>query len=268
MKIKEGKNEQGIIVFNPEITHDHTDYHSTYLDTMYAIEKQHFWFIARKNFILKTFLKFIAKDNSILEIGCGTGSISQALMENGYINISVNDIHINGLQYAKAFGLKNLYQFNLFDAPFVKEFDVIAMFDVLEHLENDVEALQCAHKMLKNKGKVVLTVPAHMWLWSQDDARGHKRRYTLKTLHVALTKANFKITYNRYFFISIMPLLLLRRFMHPDNGQPLEDINPDKININPIINKILLSICALENKLLNFLPNLMGGSIIVVAEKQ
>ena len=86
-------------------------------------------------------------------------------------------MHLSGLKYAKEYGIKECYQFNLLDTPFEDEFNAVCMFDVLEHIKEDALALKNVNKSLTHKGKLVLTVPSHMWLWNRDDAiAGHKTR--------------------------------------------------------------------------------------------
>jgi len=269
MVIRESlENKAGILLFNPEIVKDHEDYNAAGLDALHAAEEKHFWLIARKQRIVDVFKKYVQTHDSILEIGAGTGNVALALQKAGY-DVSVGEMHLNGLHYAKSYGIKNCYQFDLFEPPFLEYFDVIGMFDVLEHLQEDVLAMQCVQSMLKPNGRVVLTVPAHQWLWNRDDAiAAHKRRYTLKSLKTVMDKAGFEILQGRYFFVSILPLLFLRRILNADNGsQVQEKERHQKININPLINRILLKITMLENRFACWMPNLAGGSIILVAKK-
>ena len=183
MIIKDYKEIDGIKIFHENVSENHNDYNSRGLDNLYTQEEKHFWFLARKNFILQNFKKYIHINSRIIEIGAGTGNVSRYLHNNGYKNISVGEMHLNGLKYAKSYGIKDCYKFDLLDTPFENEFDTVCMFDVLEHISNDNQALQNVNKMLKKEGEIVLTIPSHMWLWNRDDAiAGHKIRYTKKIL--------------------------------------------------------------------------------------
>ena len=207
---------------------------------------------------------------TIIEIGAGTGNVSRYLHNNGYKNISVGEMHLSGLKYAKEYGIKKCYQFNLLDTPFEDEFNAICMFDVLEHIEDDNLALKNVNKSLTQKGKLVLTVPSHMWLWNRDDAiAGHKRRYTNKQLLKKLEDNGFVILKARYFFVSIIPLLFLRTILNKDNKSEVKEAEFSKdISMNSILNGVLLFISRVENKINHFSPNIFGGSLLIIAEKK
>ncbi|WP_419770593.1 MAG: class I SAM-dependent methyltransferase [Candidatus Marinarcus sp.] len=270
MITQEYKELDGVKIFHENQKESHEDYKAKGLDKLYKQEEKHFWFIARKEFILQNIQQYTSKKEKVIEIGAGTGNVSRYLQKNGYENISVGEMHLNGLKYAQSYGMKNCYQFDLLDTPFENEFDAVCMFDVLEHIPDDNIALQNVHNMLTKGGEIVITVPSHMWLWNRDDARaGHKIRYIKKELVEKLEQNNFEVLTARYFFISITPLLFLRRILNKDDGRKVrdEEYNHD-ISMNTLLSKILLFISRIENKLNKFLPNWFGGSLFVIARKK
>ena len=270
MITQECKEIDGIKVFHANQEESHEDYNAKGLDNLYKQEEKHFWFIARKEFILQNIHKYVNKKEKLIEIGAGTGNVSRYLQKNGYENISVGEMHLNGLKYAQSYGIKNCYQFDLLDTPFENEFNTVCMFDVLEHIPNDNMALQNVYDMLNNGGKIVLTIPSHMWLWNRDDAiAGHKIRYTRKELSDKLEQNGFEVLTARYFFISIVPLLFLRRVLNKDDRSKVEEkeYNSD-ISMNSVISNILLFISRIENKINQFLPNYFGGSLFIIARKK
>jgi 2-polyprenyl-3-methyl-5-hydroxy-6-metoxy-1,4-benzoquinol methylase len=269
MIIRDFFEQDNIKIFDNDTEESHADYNAQGLDSLYAQEEKHFWFIARKEFILKNMRKYITKGEKIVEIGSGTGNVSRFLQKNEYRNISVGEMHLNGLKYAKGYGIKECYQFNLLDTPFEDEFDTICMFDVLEHIKEDSFALKNVNKSLRKQGKVVLTVPSHMWLWNRDDAiAGHKTRYTKKELIDKLKNNGFEILKARYFFISIIPLLFLRTILNRDSKLAVKETEfSNDISMNFLLNNALLLISRVENKINHLLPNIFGGSLLVVAKK-
>lgn len=257
--IRENREREGVFVFDTDLDHRST-YDAELLENLWKSEHSHFWFAARRKKICRVFQQYIKLKSSILEIGGGTGFIAEELIKQGF-DVAMGDIHWNGLNFAKSRGIKTLYQFDLFHPPFQEEFDVVCLFDVLEHLEDDFLALKCIEKMLKPKGKVILTVPAHQWLWCQDDVTaGHRRRYTRKSLKNLFLKAGFEIISVEYFFMAILPFLFLRKFLKKDSHQPVV------LPLPKWLNQALYGLTHAEFVLEKLLPNLAGGSLLAVAE--
>ena len=263
------KEIEGIKIYNPEISDEHEDFDAKHLDNLYKAENKLFWSIIRKEYILEKFKKYIIKKSSIIEIGAGTGDVSRELMSNGYSNISVGEMHISGLKYAQTYGIKECYQFDLLKTPFENKFDVVCMFDVLEHIEDDILALEQSFKMLKNNGYMIVTVPSHMWLWNRSDRIvGHKRRYTKDELKNKMQSSGFEVIEISYFFIFITPLLFIRRILDSDDGSAIKKSESFKhLKLNSIIDYSLLIICKIENRLKKFIPNKFGGSLFVIGRK-
>jgi len=262
--------DNGIKIFRNDMKLGHADYNAQGLDNLYLAEEKHFWFLSRKEFIYQQLNSLHLNHSKIIEIGAGTGNVSRYLMSNGFSNIAVGEMHFNGLKYAQSYGIKECYQFDLLDSPFQNEFETVCMFDVLEHISDAPKALKNVHNMLYNKGYVVLTVPAHRWLWNRDDAiAGHKKRYTKVEIITELESHGFELVTARYFFMCIIPLLLLRTYVNKDDSSPVSEEEYSKeITINPVINLILTFLCKAENKLSKYLPNWFGGSLLVIGRKQ
>jgi hypothetical protein len=83
---------------------------------------------------------------------------------------------------------------------------VVGMFDVLKHLDDATRALSQVRSILHDEGKLILTVPAHMWLWSPEDKIAeYKLRYSKSTIKDVLDASGFQINEIKYFFIFILP---------------------------------------------------------------
>jgi len=256
----------GICVFHDDIDTDHEDYPAEGLDVLFQHEEEHFWFVSRREFILKYLRKYIGYESKLIEIGAGTANVAHYLMQNGYKNISVGEMHRNGLKYAEKYGFVSRYQFDLMRAPFEAEFDAVGFFDVLEHIEDDEGAIRQIHKLLQPEGYLVLTVPAHQWLWSRFDVlSGHKRRYTKQALRTLLERNGFEVMEARYFMMAIVPLLLLRKMVFAEKNETRAEA---ALSIHPFINRILLMLTRLENSVNAWLPNVCGGSLMMIARRR
>ena len=100
------------------------------------------------------------------------------------------------------------------DLPFRnQEFDLVCLFDVLEHVEEDVASLQAIRRLLKPGGRVFITVPAHEWLWStHDDTLHHVRRYSRLSLVQTVTGAGYRLAMLSYFNSFLFPFTVIARF--------------------------------------------------------
>jgi len=169
------------------------------------IEKQSFWFKHRNDCLIEVFKRF-PPAGTLFDVGGGNGFVSLGLKKNGFDAIVVEP-GIEGARNAKHRGLDPVICSTLEDAGFKEEsIPAVGMFDVLEHIEDDIGFLKKIPTLLKKGGRLYLTVPAHKMLWSiEDDFAGHYRRYTLEELTGKLESAGFEIDYATYFF-SLLPL--------------------------------------------------------------
>jgi SAM-dependent methyltransferase len=135
----------------------------------------------------------------ILEVGCGTGNFTVPLAAAGHELVSI-DIDA---EYVKATARRTAgfpkvtirhADVTDIDCALGEGFDSVVMFDVLEHIEDDVTLLEALRSRLRPGGHVVLKVPAIKALHSpMDDAIGHWRRYDRATLTMALSTAGFEL---------------------------------------------------------------------------
>jgi 2-polyprenyl-3-methyl-5-hydroxy-6-metoxy-1,4-benzoquinol methylase len=263
--LRDYAEKDGILIFDQQLDERFSTYNSQHLDQIKQAESSHFWFASRRDKICKTFDKYVEKNARILEIGGGTGYVAEKLQQTGY-TVELSDAASNGLIYAKNRGIQKLYQFDLYHPPFKEAFDVICLFDVLEHLDDEKKALNQLKTMLKPGGTIILTVPAHQCLWSDSDVvAGHKKRYTKKTLSQAFFRSGFKPLSLRYFFILILPFLLLRTWT--EKVQRSSDNEELNLSIPLWLSSFFRLLTKLEFFMDRFLPNLAGGSLLGVAKK-
>ena len=141
-----------------------------------------------KNYFSKIILPNISGD--VLEVGSGIGSNTNILFQQNISSWTCLEPDNNLLDESKQKISKdkscNFINGTVATLPLLKQFDVILYIDVLEHIENDLEEIKSAFKILKNNGKLIILSPAHNFLYSPFDKNiGHFRRYN----KVSLVKA-------------------------------------------------------------------------------
>ncbi|MEO0270964.1 MAG: class I SAM-dependent methyltransferase [candidate division WOR-3 bacterium] len=220
-------------------------------------EYDYFWFEVRRKWIFDKINKLKKPPAKLLEIGCGTGNISSHLSLYGYSVVGC-DYYIEGLKLAWP-GFKIVCG-DARNLPFRDEsFDIVGLFDVIEHFEDDLHIIEEAKRVLNTKGFMVLTVPAQEELWSEFDISVfHKRRYTKKKLKELLLKAHLKIISIEYMFMFLyLPIKYIR------NKNP----NLDTFKINKYLNKFLKIVFNFERKISKFWNLPIGTSLIAIAQK-
>jgi SAM-dependent methyltransferase len=104
-------------------------------------------------------LTFKKNDAKILEVGCGMGFLSYALIREGYdatgLDISQNAVNQAISTYGNHYVCADLKDFSKTQ----KDFDVIILTEVIEHIKNPVDFLQTALGMLKPEGALIVTTP-------------------------------------------------------------------------------------------------------------
>jgi len=76
-------------------------------------------------------------------------------------------------------------------------YETVVCMNVLEHIRDDVDALERMRRLCSQKGRVVVLVPAHMCIYGElDRAVGHYRRYTRRALRQAFEQAGLRATYS------------------------------------------------------------------------
>jgi SAM-dependent methyltransferase len=170
------------------------------------------WYGKNRNILLNNLvLKHVKLDQEILEIGCGTGTILKNLKAHGY---SVTGIEPTNTGFSscieKNLNVQNKYLNEYFPDS---KYDAILLFDVLEHIENDLKALQHIHDhLLKSGGIIIIAVPSSPILWSQLDVDVfHFRRYTFRTMSKLLKNSNFEIKFYRGWVTLLYPIVFLHR---------------------------------------------------------
>jgi SAM-dependent methyltransferase len=256
----------------------HASYDPVFFESLFAVEDQHFWFRARNRVIATVMQQLVAPlppGYRVLEVGCGTGNTLRVLEHVCTQGIVVGmDLFGEGLAFAQQRVRCPLVQGDMQQPPFHTNFDLIGMFDVLEHLPDDRQVLRDLHNLLVPGGRLVLTVPAYPMLWSYfDEASCHYRRYTAVDLTRKLTAAGYEIVYQTYYMASILPLVwagrrlaALKKREQTAGSNHTHELAQNELRIVPIVNDALVWVLLQEARLVGRRHRLpVGTSLVVVA---
>jgi SAM-dependent methyltransferase len=242
-------------------------------------EDRHAWFAGRTRAILKLLDAALGGSPAgtrckVLDIGSGAGNMAHHLAHYGQV-IGL-DANPRPLRVAAQRGLTTC-QARGDRLPFAEgAFDLVALLDTLEHIPDELAVLHESRRVLKPGGKLVVTAPALMWLWSyNDEINDHQRRYTAAELRQKLELCRFtvrRLSYTNLFLFPLVAGLRLLRPATPKLASPhlTDDEQVYQVEMEPIpepANTLLHAVGRLEAELLARVDLPVGVSVICVAEK-
>ena len=185
---------------------------------LYEVEESHWWYVGRRQIIQSLVEKIRASlgtpNPRILDVGCGTGANLKMLAAHG--RAEGVDISTQAIEFCRERGLDSVKLGAAEQLPYDDgSFDLVTALDVIEHLDDDVAGLREMRRVLRRKGRLLVFVPAFMFLWGvQDEVSNHRRRYTLPGLLRAVEAAGFSVEWSSYANISFfLPVLVVRSVM-------------------------------------------------------
>lgn len=234
---------------------------------MYEIEDTHWWFSAKRQYIDIVLKKFFKNKSGlkILDVGCGTGAVIEYLRFKNQQAMGIDASSI-AVDYCRQ---KNLpvEKSEAHKTKFSEEvFDVVLALDLLEHLENPEEAIKEMKRILKQGGLLIITVPAHQFLWSYHDVSLHHKKRCDKDSLADLFKGGFFIELISWIHALILPPVIIIRLRNKLMGL---DSGSDVKQNGKIVNLIMKFLYVFELgffNIFNYLP--FGLSLIIVARKE
>lgn len=235
-------------------------------ERMTELGDAHWWFVARRQ-ILEDVIRRVVnprKDAQILEIGAGTGHNLDMLSRFGEVSTCELDPvarELAGARLRKPVLEAALPDLSAFPAD---RYDLIALLDVLEHVEDDRPALAAILGRLRPGGALLVTVPANRWMWSAHDvAHHHHRRYRKSEIVELAREAGFAVEMVSHFNTLLFPLVAAARIAGKLTKRETAD---DSMPPSPL-NRVLTEVFRAERHLVGRLPMPFGVSLIAVVRR-
>ena len=242
-------------------------------DIIAAVEERHWWFQARKRIILSLLERELprlapgrAGERRILDVGAGGGMLASAMTQLGQVT-AMEGAPEALAHLVRRVGLTVVPGFLPSPDLSPESFDLVTSFDVLEHIEDDRAALHEIRQVLKPGGVLMVTVPAHPWMWSAHDEAGHHfRRYRPREIEKRVAGAGFSILFSSPFQTLLFPLQVAERVARRWLGPPPEG---EELRMPPRwVNRIGYQVFAFERHWIGRRRHApIGSSQLVLAQK-
>jgi SAM-dependent methyltransferase len=256
-------------VFAPDLAENTDGFSPDSFARLFQAEAGSFWFRSRNRLLIWALRTFFPQARNLLEIGCGTGFVLAGIREAlPRLSCAGSEVLREGLEFAeRRLPDAALFQMDARHIPFAAEFDVVGVFDVLEHIAEDERVIEQMFQATKPGGGIIVTVPQHQFLWSAIDEHSfHQRRYSRADLVNKLERAGFRVAGVTSFVSLLLPLMWgarLRANRKPATYDPCAELRMSRP-----VNAILERVMGVERLLITRGVRLpVGGSLLAIARK-
>lgn len=238
----------------------------SHLQELVELEDSYWWHVAKRQLVTRLLLRYSPPPGRLVEGGIGSGRNLVEFSALGY-DVTGFDLMPESVAHVRQRGIEDVRVHDLGQPWPVEPGSVkaVVLLDVLEHVEFPIEVLQHVHSSLSDDGAVIITVPAHPWLYSRwDEQLGHFRRYTVREFRSQANAAGFRVQWLNYWNSFTLPAALAVRSwekIFPSRSQP------DFPEVSGITNRALLTAAAAERWCLNRFPLPSGLSLAGVLRK-
>ncbi len=175
------------------------------------LEESHWWFRGRRTVYLGLLQRYLGgrRVERALDLGCGMGGFLDGLSEVAE-RVFPADMAVEGLAFCRDRGYPLGVAVDGYALPYADaSFDLVCLFDAVEHIADDVAVMAEVFRILKPGGTAYLTVPAYQFLYANNDrVSGHERRYTRGSLGRLLEGAGLEVVRNTHSNVLLFPVIL------------------------------------------------------------
>ncbi len=225
----------------------------------------HFWIRRRFEVLLALAGEVLRQARSLAEVGCGHGLLQRQLEDELGVAVDGYDLNTHALAMSES-RRSDLFCYDIFERrpELLGKHDVLFLFDVIEHLDNDAAFLACAAEHVVPGGSVLVNVPALQGCYSAyDRAVGHVRRYDIRSLEETARRAGLVIERFSYWGLPLLPLLWWRKLTIHGRGDA-EIIRNGMQPPGALANRLLMCFSRLES----CPQQLTGTSLMAVLRKK
>ncbi len=240
--------------------------------TCFQVEEHSFWF-QHRNILIQSLVQQFAGHSQFFDVGGGNGFVTKSLQDAG-VRATLVEPSVQGVVNARKRGVVDVVQ-SMWSPEIVRPecAAAVGLFDVVEHIQDDVGFLKGVHQTLAPNGLVFITVPALHCLWSYEDVHaGHFRRYRLGELQRLLIRTGFKVEYSSYFFSMLpLPIFALRSvpsFLGLRKAPNAESMENEHSNANGIAGRMMDRWLRWEQGRVAALKTIWTGSSCVIVGRK
>jgi dolichyl-phosphate beta-glucosyltransferase len=232
--------------------------------TLAEADRSHWWFRSKAALVATALRRTVRPRDErgwLVDIGGGAGGVTALLGWPPDRVAVLEGNHALARQAHRSHGLAALRA--LVDHAPVGDgaAEVVCLLDVLEHLHDPSAALRETHRVLAPDGRLVVTVPAHRWLWSAaDEQLGHVKRYTRLALATELVASGFEPMLVTHVFSWLVPPVFVTRKLRSSGSS---ELGLDRTSV--ALDKAAMALTYAERHLLGRVRLPFGTSILCVA---